>query len=139
MSYTVEIKEQLSLCLMDQHEMKICNTLREYLQLSFISALDGGEWSASGLGYFTLEESALPYYALNRRLAVFAKEKKSELLGVWTLPIIWNSKKKSRKQRFENWMFPKCCFLHFKIPDDKKVQDPSNSEWYIPSSEPFRF
>jgi hypothetical protein len=50
---------KLSLCLTKYHVMKMYGGVEVQLHLIFISALDGGEWSASGPGRITLGEKAM--------------------------------------------------------------------------------
>jgi hypothetical protein len=78
----------------------------------------------------------------------------SELLGFWTYSIVRYSRN-YKIRRFGNWICfrpqvwgrgrdptewvsSRSCFLVPRIPDDRKIENPSNSECDTPSSEPFR-
>jgi hypothetical protein len=54
----LKVQVKLSLCLTKHHAMKACWEWRYSSTLSFTSALDGGEWSASRPGRFTPREGA---------------------------------------------------------------------------------
>jgi hypothetical protein len=53
-----KVKLKLSLCLTKHHAMKMYWGVEVWLHAFLISALDGGEWSASRLGRFTPRERA---------------------------------------------------------------------------------